>query len=50
MHPHADTHTHAHTNTHLDTHRHLRAVGLRKKFSKRVKVFREDLKELTEDA
>ena len=43
--------THTHTHTHTLTHtKHLRAGGLKKKvFEKRI-VFREDLKELTEDA
>ena len=50
MHPHSHTHTYMHTNTHLDTHKHLRAGRLKKKFSKKRRVFREDLKELTEDA
>ena len=49
MHARSHTHTHPYTNTHLDTHRHLRARGLKKFFKKR-KVFKEDLKELTEDA
>ena len=49
MHPHL--HTHTRTQTHTLTHtKHLRAGGLKKKvFEKRI-VFREDLKELTEDA
>ena len=43
-HAHRHTPSRPHTNTHLDTHKHLREGGLKKK------VFREDLKELTEDA
>ena len=45
----AHTHTNTHTHTHIDTHRHLRARGLKKMFLKK-KVFKENLKEQTEDA
>ena len=45
----ARTHTHPYTNTHLDTHRHLRVGGLKKNVFEKRQVFKEDLKELTED-
>ena len=45
------THTHACTRTdsHMHTHQsHIRAMRLKKRFLKKRKVFKEDLKELTE--
>ena len=46
MHVRTRTHTHA-RSTHIHTESYIRAMGLKKTFSKR-KVFEEDLKEFTE--
>ena len=45
---HAHTHTHTHTHTHQSHIRAIRAMKLKKRFLKRRKVFKKDLKELTE--
>ena len=51
MHPHS--HTHTHTRAHIHTPWHTQAPqgrGTEEKVFKERMVFREDLKELTEDA
>ena len=45
---HTDSHTHTHTHTHQSHIRATRAMRLKKKVFKKRKVFKEDLKELTE--
>ena len=48
-HSHTRKHTLTQTQAHLDTHRNLGAEGLKTVFEKR-KIFKEDLKDPTEDA
>ena len=53
IHSHACMHAHVHTHTHTHTHTHKHTViyqgmGTEEKSFKKKKVFKEDLKELTE--